>query len=330
MTRALVIRAVSRVIVPLSLLVVVGVRAWSHATLEPIQSELQDLFTLSLSLLIESLPFITLGISLSIIVQVFVPASWMQKWLPRGKFSRRAVVSLFGMVLPVCECGNVPLARGLMGRGFSVGDSVTFLLAAPIVNPVTIITTYQAFGFDDGILVTRIIAGYVIANLLGWLLSNHPEPEKMLTRRFVRDCEIPIGDQGMTKPQQIGSLFISESTALMPALILGALIAGVIQVGIPRETLISLGTDPVISVVALMALAFVISVCANVDAFYILPFAQIFLPGSIIAFLVVGPLIDIKMLSLLRTTYAPKTIGVISAVVGLSAFLLGMVINSVG
>ena len=217
-----------------------------------------------------------------------------------------------------------------MGRGYSVGDSVTFLLAAPIVNPVTIITTHQAFGFDDGILVTRLLAGYAIANLVGWLLSLHPAPEQLLTTKFAKECRLPISHHGSTRWERVGSLFVSESTALMPALMVGALIAGAIQVGVSRDVLVTLGADPIISVLAMLMLAFVISVCANVDAFFILPFAQTFLPGSIVAFLVFGPLIDIKMVALMRTTYTTRAIVIIASVVGLAAFALGMVMNSVG
>ncbi len=316
--------------VVLTFLAVIGVRSWTSEQVVPFRGQLQDVLTLALSLLIESLPFIILGITLSIVVQVFVPASWLESWLPRNPFGRRAIVSLFGMFLPVCECGNVPLARGLMGRGYGIGDSVTFLFAAPIVNPVTIITTHQAFGFDDGILVARLVAGYLIANLLGWLFSLHPEPEKLLTTKFVRDCALPIEERGSSRFHRAGALFVSESTALMPALMLGALIAGAIQVGVSREILVALGTDPIVSVVALIMLAFVISVCANVDAFFILPFAQTFLPGSIVAFLVFGPLIDVKMVALLRTTFRGRTIGMMTLVVGLFSLALGMVMNSAG
>ncbi len=314
----------------LGLLGVIALRSWTSENVAPFRGQLQDVVTLALSLLVESLPFIILGIGLSIVVQVFVPTSWLESWLPRNPFARRAIVSLFGMFLPVCECGNVPLARGLMGRGYGVGDSITFLFAAPIVNPVTIITTHQAFGFDDGILVARLLAGYVIANIVGWLFSLHPDPEKLLTTTFVRDCQIPVADRGPSKLHTVGSLFVSESTALMPALIVGAFIAGAIQVGVSREVLFALGTDPIVSVMALIVLAFVISVCANVDAFFILPFAQTFLPGSIVAFLVFGPLIDIKMVALLRTTFRARAIGVMAVVVGLCALALGMVMNSAG
>ena len=85
-----------------------------------------------------------LGIALSILVQVWIPEHWLLRILPRNPWGRRAVISLFGMFLPVCECGNVPLARGLVRRGFTIPESMTFLVAAPILNPVTIITKRSA------------------------------------------------------------------------------------------------------------------------------------------------------------------------------------------
>ena len=136
----------------------------------------QDGLTLAISVLIESLPFVALGVVLSIVVQVWVPPGVVERWMPRRAWARRAVMSLLGMFIPVCECGNVPFARGLLMRGFSVPDTLTFLIAAPIVNPIVIITTHQAFGFSDGILIARILGGYAIANLIGWLYSRHPSP----------------------------------------------------------------------------------------------------------------------------------------------------------
>jgi uncharacterized membrane protein YraQ (UPF0718 family) len=148
----------------------------------------QDFVTLSLAVIIESIPFVFLGIGLAVVVQVWVPERVILKVLPRNPILRRMVLSLLGVLLPVCECGNVPLSRGLVMRGLTVPEAMTFLVAAPIVNPVTIITTYQAFGFDDGILVARVIGGFVIANLVGWLFSRHPEPDALLTRSFSATC----------------------------------------------------------------------------------------------------------------------------------------------
>ncbi|AZZ54408.1 permease [Rathayibacter festucae] len=289
----------------------------------------RDFLTLAISVVIESLPFVFLGIVLSIAVQLWVPEAVLLRILPKRALPRRLVISLLGVLLPVCECGNVPLARGLIVKGLSVSESMTFLLAAPIVNPITIVTTYQAFGWADGILVWRIVGGFVIANLVGWIFSRHTEPMALLTPRFRAACE--AGERPSrtvrAKARRSVLLFAEETGAMLPALFVGAAIAGLIQVGVSRDVLTTLGGDPLWSVLALMVLAFVISICSNVDAFFVLSFGSTFLPGGIIAFLVFGPMIDIKMLALLRTTFSARTLVRITALVGLCAAVLGLAVN---
>nr|WP_255410124.1 MULTISPECIES: permease [unclassified Frondihabitans] len=291
---------------------------------------LQDFVTLTLSVIVESMPFVLLGIVLSIVVQVWLPAGFFAAWLPRNPTARRAVISLLGVFLPVCECGNVPLARGLVVKGFSVSDSMTFLIAAPIVNPITIITTYQAFGWSDGILVSRVLGGFVVANLLGWLYAKQRDERSLLTRQFDAECRIPETphDHPHSRLTSSAVLFRREMSTMLPALFVGAAIAGGVQTLVPRSVLLALGSNPLWSILAMMALAFVISICSNVDAFFVLPFASTFLPGSIVAFLVFGPIVDIKMLTLLRTTYRPVVLVQISLVVALVAAALGLAVNA--
>ena len=286
----------------------------------------QDGLTLAISVLIESLPFVALGVVLSIVVQVWVPPGVIERWMPRRAWARRMVLSLLGMVVPVCECGNVPFARGLLMRGFTVPETLTFLIAAPIVNPIVIITTHQAFGFSDGILIARLIGGYAIANLIGWLYSRHPDPDGLLTDRFRDTCELVVHEPGGRGRRSLAQ-FVIELRAVMPALVIGSALAGAVQVLIPREALLAIGSNPALSIVAMIALAMVVSICSNVDAFFALSFASTFTPGSIVAFLLVGPLVDIKMLALMRTTFTTRTLAGIVVIVILSAFAIGTVVN---
>ncbi|MFT4211894.1 MAG: permease [Microbacterium sp.] len=288
--------------------------------------QLQDGITLALSVLIESLPFVVLGVVLSIVVQVWVPAGTIERWMPRRAWARRAVLSLLGMIVPVCECGNVPFARGLLMRGFTVPETLTFLIAAPIVNPIVIITTHQAFGFSDGILVARLLGGYAVANLLGWLYSRHPDPDGLLTERFRDACELVAPERGGRWRRSLAQLVV-EFRAVMPALVIGAALAGAVQVVVPRDALLAIGSNPVLSIVAMMALAMVVSICSNVDAFFALSFASTFTSGSIAAFLVTGPLVDVKMIALLRTTFTARTIAGMVVVVLLFSFALGTAVN---
>ncbi|WP_427017088.1 permease [Pseudarthrobacter sp. P1] len=290
----------------------------------------RDFATLSISVVIESLPFVFLGIVLSIAVQIWLPEGLLLRRLPRNPTLRRMVLSLLGMLLPVCECGNVPLARGLMVKGLTVAESMTFLFAAPILNPITIITTQQAFGWDNNILAARILAGFAIANLVGWIYSRHPRPEDLLTTRFQAACAVADRSGGQPgKAARSARMFAQETSAMMPALFIGAALAGIIQVAVSRDVLVALGGDPVWSVLALMLLAFVVAICSNVDAFFILSFGATFMPGGIVAFLVFGPMIDVKMLALLRTTFTAKTLLQVSVLVALCAAVLGLAVNYV-
>ena len=306
------------------------IRGFSAGLDVALPNQAQDLLTLAISVIVESLPFVILGILLSILVQVWIPESWLVKYLPRNPVLRRAAISFLGVLLPVCECGNVPLARGLMVKGFTVSESMTFLLAAPILNPITIITTHQAFGWDNGILVARLVGGFLIANIVGWLYSLHRNQDSLLTPRFAAECRVPDPHEHReTRLQQSLALFVREASVMMPALFIGALVAGAIQVLVPRSVLVTLGNNPLWSILAMMVLAFVIAVCSNVDAFFILPFANTFTPGSIATFLVFGPIIDVKMLALLRTTFRTPVLIQLTLVVGLLSALVGLVVNFV-
>lgn len=293
----------------------------------------QDFVTLAISVVVESLPFVFLGIGISVLVQIWVPSWVLLRILPRTPALRRLVLSLLGVLLPVCECGNVPLSRGFIIRGVSVPETMTFLVAAPIINPVTIITTYQAFGFDDGILVARVLGGLAIANLVGWLFSRHPDPDALLTRRFAATCSIAHEREqaaaGGGRWRRSIASFAEETTDLLPVLFLGAGIAALIQVAVSRDLLLTLGQNPVWSVFALMLLAFVVALCSNVDAFFILAFGSTFTPGAIVAFLVFGPVIDVKMLALLRTTFTTRALALLALVIGLATAALGLGMNLV-
>ncbi|WP_430592504.1 permease [Humidisolicoccus flavus] len=293
----------------------------------------QDAVTLASGVIIESFPFIVLGITLSVIVQVWLPEGLLFKLLPKRRALRRGVLSTLGILLPVCECGNVPLSRGLLQRGLRPSEAITFLLAAPIVNPVTIVTTFQAFGFDHGILFARILGGLVIANLVGWIFDQHPNQNSRLTPSFQATCEharhAPRSNGARAKAAASVQLFIDESRALLPALFLGGAIAGIIQVAISRDLLTTLGQHPIYSILAMMALAFIVSLCSSVDAFFALALASLFMPGALLAFLLFGPLIDLKMIALFRTTFTTRTIIELTVIIALLVAVLALGLNLV-
>ncbi|QHU91731.1 permease [Candidatus Saccharibacteria bacterium oral taxon 955] len=288
--------------------------------------QVQDFITLSLGVIIEALPFVMLGLFFSIIVRLWLPHDWLLKYLPKQPFLRRALISLLGVFMPVCECGNVPLARGLLAKGLTPAESLTFLLAAPILNPVTIITTQQAFSDDNTVLITRILGGFLIANLIGWIYSSTRQ-DAMLRPEFIAICKEKKDNSN--KLVDALHFFKHETRSMMPALVIGAMVAGFIQVVVPRETILLLGNSPAWSVLVMAVLAFVVSICSSVDAFFALAFRGSFTSGSLVSFLTFGPMIDVKMLSLMRTTYRRNILLQVSVLVFLMSMLIGLVVNYV-
>ena len=288
---------------------------------------LQDFLTFLISIVVEALPFVVLGIIISVTVQVWLPEGWLLRRLPKCRWARQVTISLLGVFVPVCECGNVPLARGLLVQGLSASESLVFLLAAPVLNPVTIITTQQAFANDPVVLAGRMAGGFVIANVVGWVFMRRRRDE-LLQPNFIKTCQISrhIHERRWVRSLE---LFRHEASHILPALLFGAAAAALVQVAVPREILLTLGSNPAWSIAAMLVLAFVISICSNVDAFFALAFRDTFTAGSLVSFLVFGPMIDIKLLSLMRTTYQPKVLMQVSLSVLLMAAAIGLGVNYV-
>ena len=296
-------------------------------------NKLQDFFTLSLSIFVEAFPFLILGALLASAVNTYVPPHAFEKILPKKGVLRRGALSMLGFLFPVCECGNVPLSRSLMIQGLKPSEAVTFLLAAPVLNPVTIWSTWAAFGYDGSIVVSRVAATLLIANIIGYILSFKKREQDFLTDDFKATCEANLKPKAQKAPKdrfkltKFTSVFSHEAFIMIRMLAFGAIIAGVIQSFVPRDWLVSIGSNVVLSILAMLLLAFVVSICANVDAFFALSFAGTFTAGSIVSFLVFGPMIDIKMLTLLKTTFKNELLITITVLAFLMSFITGLVVS---
>jgi uncharacterized protein len=280
-----------------------------------------------------------LGALVSAVIRLVGSTERLIHLLPKRPLLRRLSISLLGTFMPVCECGNVPVARGLIIRGLSVSESMTFLLAAPILNPVTLLSTSQAFRLDPSIVWIRMAGALLIANLVGGLIALHKNQMELVSKGFYNTlCEVEATDEHghhhhehdhhhVSRWQEGIVVFRDEVSLMLKMLCFGAIIAGLTQVFVPREVLTTLGSHPVLSILAMIALAFIISICSNVDAFFALAYSSTFTVGSIVAFLVFGPMIDIKMLALMRTTYKTRLLAGVTLVVTLTSILIGLVVN---
>jgi uncharacterized membrane protein YraQ (UPF0718 family) len=286
-----------------------------------------DFFTILLGITVEALPFVVLGVIVSVIVELYVTPEWILARIPKNKFLSHPIISLLGIVMPVCECGNVPVVRRFMLHGFSMSQATTFLLAAPIVNPITFFSTWEAFGFDKSVAIIRLVSAFLIANIIGLIFSYSKDQDKFLTDQFKHEIACAHDHDQDSKLDRALRTFREEFVNTTKLLIFGAAVAAFTQTVIPRSIIESIGASPFLSVVAMIVLAFVVSICANVDAFFALAYAGTFTKGSLLAFMIFGPMIDIKMLSMLKNTYTPKALAIITILVTLMSVLVGVVIN---
>lgn len=286
----------------------------------------QDFITLFLGLIVEATPFVILGVLVSVIVGI-INTDRIINWLtPRHPVFSHLVVSLLGIFMPVCECGNVPVVRRFMLSGMQVSHAITFLLASPIVNPITFLSTWEAFSFDRSVAVIRVAAALFIAVFVGLIFSRKKNQTELLTDKFYEEvCDHEHDHQ--KKIDRALYIFRHEFIIVMRMMVVGSLIAAATQTFIPRDVILSIGTNQLLSVIAMFILAFVISICANVDAFFALSYANTFSAGSILTFLVFGPMIDIKLLSMLRTTFKAKFLLQLTLIVSLLSLILGFTVN---
>jgi uncharacterized membrane protein YraQ (UPF0718 family) len=259
---------------------------------------IQSFATIFLGIFIEAVPFLLAGTLVSGLLDVFVSGEQLRRFIP-GQ-GMRAVVSgvLLGLFFPVCECGVVPVTRRLLQKGIPLSAGIAFLLAAPVMNPVVIASTWAAFGFGR-ILLGRVFLAAGIAGLVGLVFSLHPRPEEVMVssgNTISRACALPDPSNSGLRDRLYRALLIAgeEFFEMGRYLVVGALLAAAMQTIVPQAVILSIGQGPVSSVVVMLVLAFVLSVCSTVDAFLALAFAGSFTTASLLAFLVFGPMVDIK------------------------------------
>lgn len=294
-----------------------------------------DFAMIFLGLMVEATPFVVLGVLISSLVARFVRSDNILKYKSSNTLIAHIQSMFIGLALPVCECGNIPLAKRLSIVGFKPSEVITFMLAAPILNPLVWFSTVEAFNLDYGVAVIRIVAGAMIALVIGLIFSTHLNQKDLMldiptqVRNFEGFSKTLSNLEEPTEDEHVGfyTTFKTEFLAVFNMLLIGCAIAAAFQIFVPRDIITVFGQDPILSVFALVGLAFVISICSSVDAFFALSLASTFSLGSIMAFLVFGPMIDIKTLSMLKSVYKVKTLVIMTMMVLSLSVLLGFGVN---
>ena len=291
----------------------------------------QTFVTIFLGIFIEAVPFLLAGSVVSGLIEVYLKRETLFRLIPRQPVVAALMGASMGLLFPVCECGVVPVTRRLYQKGLPVSVGIAFLLAAPVINPIVILSTYAAFGWGP-ILWGRIIFTFVIAFAIG-LIFQLATPKEVFPPATLQNYLAPAE----TEPRPVGTVRERLPLALRTAgddfldmaryLVIGCLLAAAMQTFIPQSVLLAVGADPVASVLVMLILAFVLSVCSTVDAFVALAFVGTFTPASILVFLVFGPMVDIKSTTMFLGVFQRRTVVYLVLLPMAMALLLGVYLN---
>jgi uncharacterized membrane protein YraQ (UPF0718 family) len=284
-------------------------------------NQLNNGFTIFLSLLVEAMPFLLLGVFLSSLLLLFVDESKLVEKMPKNPLLGALFGSMIGFLFPVCECGNVPVARRLLMQGVPTPVAIGFLLAAPTINPIVIWSTWTAFRDQPEIVVLRVVFSLAIATIIGFIFSFQPDLVPFLQPAIAR--YLKFNPPAPPKTNRRGQQSQLQPQTNTPNL----LQSGTTQVLAPRDLILSLGAGPISSILAMLVLAAVVSICSTVDAFFALSFASTFTSGSLLAFLVFGPMIDIKGIGLMLSIFKPKALIYLFFLAGQLTLLFTLFLN---
>jgi uncharacterized membrane protein YraQ (UPF0718 family) len=257
------------------------------------------------SIVVEALPFILLGAIVSAAIEVYVPDRTFVRLARLPLPLQVPGAALGGLAFPVCECGSVPVARRLISRGMHPAAGLAFMLASPIINPVVLASTFIAYrgrGLGLEMVLGRAGLGLLLAVIAGWAIGV--QGAKDLLKPRAEDEERPAHDD-TPKKQAFVEHLATDFFFMGRFLVVGAALAAALQTLIPQSIVSSVATTPLIGSLALMGIAFVLSLCSEADAFVAVSFVQ-FPLGSQLAFLVFGPVVDAKLAFLYGATFRKR------------------------
>jgi uncharacterized membrane protein YraQ (UPF0718 family) len=255
--------------------------------------------TIFVAIAVQALPFLVLGVSISAAVAAYVPAGFLPRVLPDRPEFAVPVAAVAGAALPGCECGSVPIARRLVAQGVTPAAALTFLLSAPAINPIVLVATAVAFPGRPAVVAARLLASLLAATVVGLIWTRIGRGSDLLRR--ARRGHSHGGPR----------LAVFAGTAqhdLLQAggfLIVGAATAATLQTAVPRSVLDAVSGSGLLAVTALAGLAVVMAICSEADAFIAASLTQFSLTARL-TFMVVGPMVDVKLIALQAGTFGGR------------------------
>lgn len=285
-----------------------------------VSSSFLNMNTIFISIIIEAIPFVLIGVLIAGMIQIFVTEEHIQKLIPKNKILAVLMSCVVGALFPACECGIVPIVRRLVAKGVPIFAGIGFMLTGPLINPIVILSTYMAFGNDAKIAALRMGLGFLIALLVALVVSFlYKGTQFKASLPHVHSHFVDHKQTFATKFWDMLKHSIDEFFDMGKYLIIGAFLAAMIQTYMSTEALLNIGEGLASSTIVMMGLAYVLSLCSEADAFIGASFNTLFPTSAVLAFLIYGPMIDLKntimMLSVFRVKFVLTVLGLVTVTV---------------
>ncbi|HGD3235632.1 TPA: permease [Streptococcus agalactiae] len=286
-------------------------------------------FAIFISIIIEALPFVLLGTILSGIIEVFITPDIVNKFLPKNKFLRVLFGTFVGFVFPSCECGIIPIINRFLEKQVPSYTAVPFLATAPIINPIVLFATYSAFGNSIRFLILRFVGATIVTIALGVMLAF------LVDDNILKEDAKPTHFHDYSDKKWYQKIFLALAHAIDEFfdtgryLVFGTLIASAMQIYLPTRVLTTIGHSPITAILVMMLLAFILSLCSEADAFIGASLLSTFGIAPVMAFLLIGPMIDIKNLMMMvnsfKTRFIVQFISVSSIIIIIYCLFVGVI-----
>lgn len=281
-----------------------------------------------LGIIVEALPFLLIGAVLSALIQIYLSDEFIKKIIPKNSIIGYFIAAISGIFFPVCECAIVPITRSLIKKGLPVGIGMTFMLAVPIVNPVVIMSTYYAFPNEINVVIYRTLGGVIGALIVGMVIGFIYDKKK--STDIIRSDDVGVycdccsfsNNYYISLKGKIKNLVLNASNEFLNIsiyFIFGAFFSSIFVVFLQDGLIENMTGGKIIGIVIMMVLGFLLSLCSEADAFVAKGFMDNFGFPGVIAFLILGPMMDLKNLILafgfFKKKFVLKLLIVISIVV---------------
>jgi uncharacterized protein len=284
-----------------------------------------------ISIIIEAMPFILIGVFVSALLQVFVTDEMIQKFIPKNPVLAIITATVLGIIFPICECGMVPAIRKLIKKGMPLYVATTFILTGPILNPIVFLSTLTAFRNQPVVAYARMGLAFVVALIVGLLIykfiKSNPLREAGAGGHHHHHDHAPKTVKG--KIFAVMGHTSSEFFEMGKYLIFGSIIVALLQVFISQNQLLELGDSGAGANLVMMGLGFILSLCSTSDAFVAQSLQTTFSKGSLVGFMVFGPMINLKGILMMLAVFKTRFVVVLSVLVFVLVFVGTLVLGAV-